>query len=235
MSDFLTRMVQRQRGELPTVQPRGSSVFATMGEGPSEPALEEMTSPLSPVTVSQQESEELSAAPPLSSVRRVDHEQSNMSYSLNKPVHESATTATPPVNRRMVSAPRMIQERVVGPGPSRIADISPSELPLRPEQTEGNESVIQVTLPDLPSRLMTVWHEPNRESVRAPRSLVTIGSVDRTESRELNIREPPATITIGRIEVSAVTAPPTPARKSRTRQPSMSLQEYLSRRRERGT
>jgi hypothetical protein len=47
--------------------------------------------------------------------------------------------------------------------------------------------------------------------------------------------EPPVQVTIGRIEVTALGAPPAPKRKTAARQPSMSLQEYLARRQGKGT
>ena len=48
--------------------------------------------------------------------------------------------------------------------------------------------------------------------------------------REPADSEPPVHVTIGRIEVTAVSAAPAPRRAAMARKPSMSLDDYLARR-----
>lgn len=94
----------------------------------------------------------------------------------------------------------------------------------------------QAPLPRLvPQREAEVRH-PVRESSNAPIPLTSQTRMER-ESAFLSRKpaEPPIQVTIGRIEVSAVTATPPLSRKAPVRQAAMSLQEYLSRRQGRGT
>ncbi len=92
-----------------------------------------------------------------------------------------------------------------------------------------------VPLPRLVPQDEAEARHPVRESSSAPTPLTSRTRMEREAtfpSREP--AEPPVQVTIGRIEVSAVTATPSPSRKTPVRQPSMGLQEYLSRRQGRG-
>ena len=248
MSEFLTRMVERQRGELPTVQPSVPPRYAAVGERTSASVSAEETTLRPPVTRSQapltmepqsigmsQEESEFSAASPTSTVMKADNERPNMSHRLSSPVPESFEAARPPVIERVPSVPPVIQERVVAPRlPVKVDRVS-LETSLRYEQAESNERVPQIKVPDLPSRLLTARHESHRQNIRAPRSLVMREGVDRPESLESSVIEPSVTVTIGRVEVTTLSAPATPKRNGAARQPAMSLQDYLSRRQRRST
>jgi len=71
--------------------------------------------------------------------------------------------------------------------------------------------------------------------IDAPPSLIAAPvSRGRLDGIDRDTAEPPVQVTIGRIEVTAVAAPPASKRKTAPRQPSMSLQEYLTRRQGKG-
>jgi hypothetical protein len=76
---------------------------------------------------------------------------------------------------------------------------------------------------------------PRSHTAAAPPSLVTsVQPHGTTEIRSRHKSEPPIQVTIGSIEVTAMTAAPAPKRKTAARQPSMSLQDYLGRRQGKG-
>jgi hypothetical protein len=90
---------------------------------------------------------------------------------------------------------------------------------------------------ELPPRLVESRLDSQGRSVTAPPSLVSTGFSGKGSERltQGEAEPPPVQVSIGRIEVTAVTSPPLPKRKPASRQPSMSLQDYLSRRQGRGT
>ncbi|HEY5810729.1 MAG TPA: hypothetical protein VIT67_22355 [Povalibacter sp.] len=61
--------------------------------------------------------------------------------------------------------------------------------------------------------------------------LVAEPASERSLHLEPHVAEPPVHVTIGRIEVTAVTAAPAPKRGPASRNASMPLQDYLARRR----
>ena len=75
---------------------------------------------------------------------------------------------------------------------------------------------------------------PAARPIEAPPSLVAPISRQGVDGIDADTAEPPVQVTIGRIEVTAMAAPPAPKRKTGPRPPSMSLQEYLARRQDKG-
>lgn len=93
------------------------------------------------------------------------------------------------------------------------------------------ESPPRETDVELPPRLMTRVVESHQVQSSAPTSMLSTESTrTRSDSLAQEVSEPPIHVTIGRIEVTALTAPSLPKRKAAARPPSMSLQDYLTRR-----
>ena len=88
-------------------------------------------------------------------------------------------------------------------------------LPVRPLLVERKESVRVAA----PQALYGI-----REPAAMPRRATLI------RERTMGASEPPVQVTIGRIEVTAATAPAPPQRASLPRKPTMSLDDYLARR-----
>jgi hypothetical protein len=106
-----------------------------------------------------------------------------------------------------------------------IATVAPTIVTERVTHTERVEVV---------PRLVKQDPSPPR-AIDAPPSLVAAPvSRGRSDGADGDTAEPPVHVSIGRIEVTAVAAAPAPKRKTAPRQPSMSLHDYLARRRGKG-
>lgn len=82
-----------------------------------------------------------------------------------------------------------------------------------------------------PPPLVNARHDAVRSSAAAPPSLVPGGGIGRKmEPNQTAATEPAVEVTIGRIELTAVSTAPDTKRKSGARRPAMSLEEYLTRR-----
>lgn len=239
MSDFLTRLAQRQLGQIASVEPRVPELYAPVSaalplpiaDTPATiltpPRIAEPSSPpavdadalnipaAAPVTARQREASGESSAPQRTeanssekisrrATERVDAEIASL-------VMENASVE--PHSIAISSAPRLVTE-------------NPDSLPLRQELRAARES----TMHDAPQRLVddrvtTVAAAPPRLEPklreRAPTPPLERGPAD---------SEPPVHVTIGRIEVTTVTAAPTQRRAATTRKPAMALDDYLARR-----
>lgn len=254
MSNFLNRLIQRHSGTIPTVQPRRPSMFAQespddwSGERQST-ALESDSTPVQPAQsiahptrVVAQPSEHTErrhrpAAPrdtappfqeqpaPLQSIR---HQDTSDVPSPERPGH-SVSEGAPHSPRQVTDLPAARRsDRLSAPSPENgDRSTSPSAL----VRTEGAKA----RQPIDPIRLLPAHPFTGSETSQAPAPLLPSGHPDRRQGRPGTVSfETPVQVTIGRIEVSAVTAPAQPKRSQAARQPSMTLQEYLSKRRGRG-
>jgi hypothetical protein len=254
MSDFLTRLIQRHSGAMPTIQPRQPSRFAQDRAGletderrPTLVQQHEVFEPPSllipdnPAPVSNTEGN----PPPIQPVRLLPESNQPRLTQRVQSIRDTPTVApaTPvepvsfedtqplsihPTAREMqTEQPQPMPQNSPHSGTNSPAVSTPVAQSRRPEPTLSPRLV-----PQREAQAMYVV----RESSSAPTPLTSRTRMDREAgllSREA--AEPPVQVTIGRIEVSAVTATPSPSRKTPVRQPSMGLQEYLSRRQGRGT
>ncbi|MCS6287655.1 MAG: hypothetical protein H8K10_01595 [Nitrospira sp.] len=245
MSDFLTRLIQRQTGNLPTVQPRPRSMFAP-ASGPhgfsivDEPV---MTEP-APVEVLRWAPEALSRVAPITpSTSAVDPPlpaETPVGRSEAAPpvlpahVAEPSPTATRPEGRAARSEatsseqqpPLRIRSLLVAPAGPEPNRRSAENRPERPGWTE----VVAGPLMTPPPPLVRSPHGQPSPALLAPPSL---RSAEQPGQRLLVGRmkeEPLVQVTIGRIEVTAPSTPAFPKRKTGSRPPSMSLEDYLARR-----
>ena len=249
MNDLLTRMVQRQRGEVATVQPRVPPMFAPVAE-PAPASLSEEMTWTRPTT--------MQAPEPTTPERTED---------LVRPSKEERAQFTPPplpmVNHVVDMQPLVDSVQRVASSEASESEFHPQAIrPIREEhRSNSEETVVSLSeaierqtashvTPQHPqvvreqhtrteraeviSRLVRQESPPVLASV-APPSLVTApraeGLMDRMSQ---DGSEPPIQVTIGSIEVTAVAAAPAPKRKTAARQPAMSLQDYLARRQGKG-
>ena len=244
MRDFWARLVQRQWGQIPTIQPRLPSVFApVMGQAGFQETdrVIDATAPLIKEQMSQATLEG----------RQVQDQES------------PRNPAAPPVSRLfqpMVESHSVSRVRTEAPESPRVSDEIPladvrgsqhahvTEMPkksegrqIKDEGRRGDESLHMVPSDIAGSMGIPRLAEPRaRDQARtpqqaeAPRSLVGAASSARqTQNIPQTVAEPPVQVTIGRIEVIAVSAPPPPKRTPAARKPAMSLDDYLARRRRR--
>lgn len=277
MTDFLTRLAQRQLGKLPVIEPRVPALYA--------PVVEEAATRM---TIDDTEHRPVPRVEDQLVVRTKTFGKQELSSEPEMrrgPSTKESVVGPEPLIRKdpMEIASNAASEQVVGPGPHiRLKPLEnapeaphepggvtrnelppkdiPRPLPLRPrakgpsndrppvaEPPSMVEGSVAVDEPPIaaprkvalvsPGRLadgMASKHRRPPEHPIAPRSLIT----PRQPAVQLrqdtpDAAEPPVNVTIGRIEVTAVSAAPAPKRMPSTRRPSMSLDEYLARRQRR--
>lgn len=252
MSDFLARLVQRQWGQIPTIQPRLPSVFTPvmdqMGFQETEGGID-TTAPLIKDQTPQVTLERQWVGEP----ERPKSDETLLTSRAFQPMVESRS-----VNRLGTEAPKS----------PRVSDATPlvdvqsiqrthvTEMPRMSVQRQINDEGIQtqqktqrredeerhvVPSGSLGRIAMRPLAEPRArnqartpQQAEAPRSLVGTGSsAERAQNIPSTLGESPVQVTIGRIEVTAVTQAAPAKRAATPRKPTMSLDEYLARRRRR--
>jgi hypothetical protein len=244
MSDFLTRLVQRQFGQIASVEPRIPELYAPAAGMPL-PITEEI-----PAQRSDSSSMILAAAagenakppethaPVLVKLRQPELSPSNrirrkmVSQTGAEPVSMVSTErvgaeGAPLVSPRPTDSPQAESSRAL---PDR------ADLPVREKAQEHTvaSGMIATPAPILVRRQTeTCLNGPEATTwVAAPPRLEVKASVGEPGARvraPVDV-EPPVHVTIGRIEVTATTAAPGPRRLSAPRKPAMSLDDYLARR-----
>ena len=247
MSDFLTRIVQRQRGELPTVQPLTAPIFAPESNrelGPSaEPAW------ISALPAEREQEPEFAGKPSRRVLPREQAEpgapallvpEAAWAGEAQQPLvrRESEDTTDPPERKAPLNMIRPssthwpIPERTVT-AQRQAAESDPvSAEVMQPNPGVKTGHLTHTVRVELPPRLVGQKTKPHADPGSAPLSLAA-AAVSEKQSEPIvpDAAEPPVQVTIGRIEVTAVSAPPAPKRKTAMRQPSMSLRDYLAQRR----
>lgn len=244
MSDFLTRLVERQAGTASMVQPRRPSMFA-----PTISRAEPADLPLidSPIPV------ENTPHTPATFIRSRDQEGEGLTHAdqeegrqtmldsrsarRNAAQPRRAGSALTPLPRNASTIERPSAPAVPATSPADSLTIPEQRLRQRAGssgQNMGDPVDSLSVLPEAgaaPPPLVQAHHATGRSSTVAPPSLRS-GPVSgrRTEQNHAAPIEPPVEVTIGRIEVTAVSAAPDTKRKSGSRRPAMSLEDYLTRR-----
>ena len=249
MSDFLTRLIQRQTGNLPTVQPRPRSMFAPAADQPSLSIIDEsaMTEPapvevlrrapdapsrVAPITLSTSAIDApLPAETPVGRIQaapvvqppHVAEPSPTATRAEGRPTRSEATSIElqPPLRTRSLPA------APAGPEPNRR---SAENRPERPGRTEVAAGPLMTPPPPL-VRSSELRQPP---VLSAPPSLRPAEQSGQGPKQDQLNKEPPVHVTIGRIEVTAQSTPAFPKRKTGSRPPSMSLEDYLARRQGRG-
>lgn len=245
MSDFLTRLVERQVGTVAMVQPRIPSMFA-----PPASRTEPSDLPVSDSLVPQADandtppasmrrghhSDELPAQPdhqeevsPVPGPRPIPRAESRPRHAPSSPAPlvRNVSTVVPQPNHETLASPHGRVATIHNPPPSRQIRSTEQHL----ADHVGSSPLPHVARIEPPPRLVETGHEAPRSSPTAPPSLASdMVTGRRTEQIGVASTEPPVEVTIGRIEVTAVSAAPETKRKPGTRRPAMTLEEYLTRR-----
>ena len=256
MSDFLARLVQRQWGQFPTMQPRLPSVFAPamgqMGFQETEGGID-TTAPLIKEHTPQGALEKQPVREPelpksdetlLTSRVFQPMVESHLVNRLGTEAPESprVSDATPLVDVRSIQRthvteiPRMSAQRKINDeGIQTQRQTRPRQdgrgeesLHLVPSDIAGSMAIPRLAEPRARNQARTL------QQAEAPRSLVGAGSsAERAQNISPTLAESPVQVTIGRIEVTAVTQAAPAKRAAAPRKPAMSLDDYLARRRRR--
>jgi hypothetical protein len=254
MSDFLMRLAARELGEVPVLAPRVRSLYEGERGVLAEP--DRSTSPdprLEPgLRRTIRPAPEPHAAPPISSDPRpasVEVEQRPVEASAPAPLVSEKKVHSDPIARArelpILAEPRATaEERAATPPRGELL----TAIPIRARDSASPSSIAAaeraVPVREPIARLERVQAQsalgPSRE--RAPKLVPAvvrrfddpIASVPRRPARAPApgplATEPPIHVSIGRIEVTAVSSAPRAKEKSKPR-PRASLDEYLSERR----
>jgi hypothetical protein len=245
MSDFLTRLVQRQLGQIPSIEPRLPDLYAPAAAMPL-PIIEEIPAQRSHSPSMTLAAEACEDAKPAETHARVLVE-------LRQPELSHPNS----IQREMVRRPRaepvsmVLTERVGAegaplvsrrPAASPQAESSPA-LPDRadlPVREKGPEHMAASGMIATPARILVRRQTETR--LNGPEATTRVAAPPRLEVQasargEPGVRarapvdvEPPVHVTIGRIEVTATAAAPAQRRPATPRKPAMSLDDYLARR-----
>ena len=243
MSDFVTRLVERQTGALAMVQPRTPSMFAPTGSRTEPSDLPVVDSLLPRADVNQ--------APP-ASIRQGNHEgellmqtdqeerrppalEPQLTPRAVPKLPQAEPSPAPLLRNASAVAPQPTPETLTSPQVSSVTIRNPA--PSRWMGTTQQNIAGQLDSAALPSTarieppptLVKTRQDMPRSSPVAPPSLASgAGMGRRTQHFSAAPTEPPVEVTIGRIEVTAVSAAPDHKRKPSARRPAMSLEEYLA-------
>ena len=251
MSDFLTRLVQRQTGTLATIQPRTRSMFDPAMKQPDQPisdlpVIDRVASSDAPRQPAEAPRHSIASMHPVPTAfhvqRRIEAPVEGPSVTLPETgaraaesSHESprvkatAVPRTAPGEGTTVSLRNQILE-----SNRYAARLFPSNN-ARPEErlSEAPAWLERAVVP--PPRLIEAQQATPMAARVTPPSLLSTGQQgQRGDAAGATSPEPPVHVTIGRIEVTALPPSSPPGRKSSARPPSMSLADYLARRQGRG-
>jgi hypothetical protein len=210
MTDYLGNLVSRARGLAVTVEPRVPSLYEPRADELA-PELEEQ-----PLTAA-----DVAADTPVSPAATVQHleERSAERPGPKEPAREPpvAARSTGPDAEPKPQVPADARSRVVPP-------LEGTTSARRPERVEPVVTPVPLELPTLPAGRGTAIVRPvvvRSASAAPPSSLPALPEA-----------EPAVRVSIGRVEVRAIaTVQPPPAPRRTPPQPTLSLDEYLERRR----
>jgi hypothetical protein len=241
MSDFLLRLAQRQLGQIASVEPRVPELYApvttvvpllVVDDTPArETIMPRVSEPGKPFGEKTSTVDMPSAARITERPLEVNQGGNDGKRSLTKSDDEvidvrSAervrTEAAPLTAPKFPAQPYNV-EVSASPNPITAKSVSPQV---------GFESRTPLgsTIHEAPLRLVTT--QAMKAAAVPPRLEPQVSNSREVEARarESAAPEPPVQVTIGRIEVTAVTAAPTQRRAATPRKPAMSLDDYLARR-----
>ncbi len=252
MSDFLTRLAARQLSRINTIQPRMAPLFATAEQVPSadfgRPDFEDQTAPRQPgstpvFAAKSSEARGAVAAPAIDTAndaavpdrppRVAETDDPPMSGAMGKA--QAVRAADQPVEARpkleiplpLVTRTAQVETRETRSQP--VEKLTDTEHPRK-----ANPTALHPNATETPMPLVSFSSDRSVDGVGPVDSLVApvtlspaTGQYQKTIAPTV---EPPVQVSIGRIEVTAVTAAPVQRRAVAPRKPAMSLDDYLARR-----
>lgn len=251
MSDFLTRLVQRQTGTLATIQPRTRSMFDPAVKQPDQPppdlpVIDRVASSDEPRRAVEAPRHSIALMHPATTAfhaqRRSEAPVDGPSVALPETGARGTESSHEPPLVKATAVPRTAQ----GEGPTvslhnQIAEsdryaarLFPSNHAMPQERLSGAPAGQERAVIPPPRLVEAQQATPMAARVTPPSLLFTGPQGQRGDAAGTTSPEPPVHVTIGRIEVTALPAPSPPGRKSAARPPSMSLADYLARRQGRG-
>jgi hypothetical protein len=243
MSDFLTRLAERQLRRIETIEPRIKPLYASTAHESQVPALIDdfVPQPLPRL-------DEKAATSPVR--QEMDNAPHRENPRVVEPRHVPAQTPALERDPRLSAAPVRIDSepnqpapRNVAASPSMAATISPIHEPAKihpfdapklessaPSSNAAPLSPTRTNSEPAPLRKTSTEDVPAEREIKltAPLSLSTRN--DRIDERPRPVADAPVQVTIGRIEVTALVQAAAPKRAASAHKPNLSLDDYLARR-----
>jgi hypothetical protein len=239
MSDYLNSLVTRTLRLAPVVQPRPASLFEPLASGPvSETAFEVAATPAAPEAVRSP----LSVTAELSA--QSQQTEPRVRSDLRESVIQPATVPTPMLPVQVVPpspfsvTPTDVRHEVSAPesapsfadtGSTSTRNTRPTPSLIKPEvrivsATNDREPTPPISEARSVSPVLPYAARPDSSSRTRSLNAQAAGQVETPET---------VVVTIGRVDVRAIFAPPKPApRAARTEPQALSLDEYLKQRSE---
>jgi hypothetical protein len=228
MSDFLTRLAQRQLGPISSVEPRVADWYAPAKPTiPAELSLSRtMTETPSALAKPNSGQSVILAVPNIEEPARVANPAQRWAAKTGEEPDSSSSIENVSAEVAPLVEPSLAAAKTDKSLPRQFNPEQSDSLPARSQAPASHGLLAPNTQPGLLiAERVTAMAAPPRLEFNGP---------SRNEISEL-LREPadsesPVHVTIGRIEVTAVSAAPVPRRAAMARKPSMSLDDYLTRR-----
>lgn len=240
MSDFITRMAQRQLGEISTVEPRLPELFAPVTAPEPVPLISETATIMADeprITtmpgLAAGTNRARVAEPPISVRREEDPEPVASVARASKPKSTPAPTPPGEVERR---------SEETAPPPRSNLDAREGRTPplvTGPREIKRADSLSAQPQGRTPKEVLTRAAPPQLVEIRSPKPTSAPPRLEGKMSNRIEVSaredtasdaEPPVQVTIGRIEVTAVMQAAPAKRAPASRKPAMSLDDYLARR-----
>jgi len=247
MSDYLNSLVSRTLGLAPVVQPRPASLFEPVAAGPvTEAAF---------AVAETHGTQEIASRSERMAAELTDTRLQTEQTSANEPPHAVRQSQTMPIN---VPVAVPVPTQVMPPSPFSMnaietpGEIRDQKLSSRPAETDSIMSASETRHQPTPSLIRpevrivssATDREPVQPSLTTPPLTPVLSNSTRPDSlsrtRGINAQAGDAAaapetvvVTIGRVDVRAIFAPPQAApRANRTQPQPLSLDEYLKQRSE---
>jgi len=238
MSDFLTRLALRQLGQIATIEPRVAPLYGAAKET-QNPSFAEDTE-YRPAT-NAQEAVAMPERTPFHASAHVGAQAGDTDPATHPPLVQKHPGSNDPM-RRMTAQTLTTESRAnkegrltaevstVSPGRSFI-DVSQKYQPEETAMLRQERLVVFPMSRTAPVAPVSLVEPAQSESALRSNEFATPVALGGEENRrrEQAQREAPVHVTIGRIEVTAMTAA-APAKRAPARKQTMSLDDYLARR-----
>jgi hypothetical protein len=224
MSDFLTRLVQRQLGAIKTVEPGLPEVYAPFSSIEPLPLVDAPATEFTAPAV---------AAPPRPSLASASIK---ISAALQPPVRQPERT----LNTKVAPRAETMSAQKSAPNPIAAPVSLEATRLVMPESSEPRRNIETASIARAdnfqrqspPIVQLSRAADETGVPLTPPRLAATsrdgVGAAQ--TRRQQATTEPPVHVTIGRIEVTALTQAAPAKRVSAPRKPAMSLEDYLARR-----
>lgn len=214
MADFLSRVADQVFGRVPVVRPNLAPIHSTFA--PRDEIQVEVDGWNEPPT--SEHRPRAGAASAFAGIIAPEPQHGRRELSSERSIPQRAEEDATPAERHQLDGKRATTE-VLRPGPLKRGAIDPPRVPIATARAQTDDEFVGPT-PLVPVNTETA--DPGGEVIAVQNTWTPAGARP----------EPVVKITIGRVEVRAVQPLPAPVRTPAVQAPHLSLDDYLTQRRE---